>query len=209
MPAVKTRRPPMTAARLVDRAVAIVDTDGFEALTIRRLAEACGLSPMAVYRHVRDKDELLDRVVDRVTSDWADQLPPPVDGWRDDVRNLLRRARELQLAHPGVAQLCVARPTPVAGVARIFDRMINALERGGFDGARAVLAFDALLMFLFGSVLWEIPRRDDARTRLVDVSADAPHIIELRAELARRDPEAYFEFGLDALLAGLEERARR
>jgi len=152
---------------------------------------------------------VLDRGVDGVTSEWADRLPGPVDDWRDDVRNLLRRARELQLAHPGVAQLCVARPTPVPGVARIFDRMISALERGGFDGARAVLAFDALLMFLFGSVLWEIPRREDTRTRLVDVSAAAPHILELRMELARRDPDAYFAFGLEALLAGLEETARR
>jgi hypothetical protein len=64
-------------------------------------------------------------------------------------------------------------------------------------------------MFLFGSVLWEIPRREDARTRLVDVSADAPNIVELRIELARRDPEAYFDFGLEALLAGLDEIARR
>jgi len=209
MAAVKTRRSPMTVDRLVDGAVAIVDAEGFAALTIRRLADACGLSPMAVYRHVRDKDDLPDRVVDRITSEWADQLPPPVADWRDDVRNLLSRARELQLAHPGVAQLCVARPTPVTGVARIFDRMISALERGGFDGARAVLAFDALLMFLFGSVLWEIPRREDTRARLVDVSAEAPHIIERRVELARRDPEAYFDFGLEALLAGLEETARR
>jgi TetR/AcrR family tetracycline transcriptional repressor len=209
----------MTTDRVVDHAVGIVDAEGFEALTIRRLAEACGLSPMAVYRHVRDKEELLDRVVDRVTSEWAEQLPEPADDWRDDVRNLLRRARELHLAHPGVAQLCVARPTPVAGVARIFDRMIGSLERGGFDGARAVLAFDALLMFLFGSVVWEIPRGEDARERLVAVSADAvdaPRVFERRAELARRNPEAYFEFGLDALIAGLaallaelEETARR
>ena len=58
-------------------------------------------------------------------------------------------------------------------------------------------------------MLWEIPRREDARTRLVDVSADAPHILELRMELARRDAENYFDFGLEALLAGFEEGARR
>jgi AcrR family transcriptional regulator len=209
MSIVKARRGAMTAEQLVDRAVAIIDAEGFDALTMRRLAEACDLSPMAIYRHVRDKDDLLDRVVDRVTSQWADQLPGVVDDWRDDLRNLFVRARELQLTHPGITRLCVERPTPVVGVARIFDRVIGALHRGGFDGREAVQAFDALLMFLFGSVLWEIPRAETAREGLVAVSAraeDLPHVVERSIELARRDASAYFEFGLAALVAGLEAR---
>jgi AcrR family transcriptional regulator len=209
MPTVKARRGAMTAEQLVERAVEIIDAEGFDALTMRRLAEGCDLSPMAIYRHVRDKDDLLDRVVDRVTSQWADQLPDVVDDPHDDLRNLFVRARELQLAHPGITRLCVERPTPVVGVARIFDRVIGALHRGGFGEQEAVQAFDALLMFLFGSVLWEIPRAETARERLVAVSAraeDLPHIVERSIELARRDASAYFEFGLAALISGLEAR---
>src|SRR2546422_302635 len=67
-------RPRVTARVIVAAAIEIVDRDGVEALTIRRVAEACGLSPMGVYRHVRDKDDLLDRIVDTVVIESVDQL---------------------------------------------------------------------------------------------------------------------------------------
>jgi AcrR family transcriptional regulator len=193
---------------VVAAAITIADREGVEALTIRAVAAAIGLSPMAIYRHVSDKDELLDRVVDAVASEIGDvEATGP---WREKVVTLLRGCREVLLAHPGVASLSVSRPSPVPGVARFFDRVIEAFQEGGFYGAEAVRALDTVLMFLFGSVLWQIPRSETERERLVAIAGEDPernrHIVEHAAELARRDPDEYFEQGLETIVTGLETR---
>lgn len=191
-------------------AIGIVDRDGVDALTIRRVAEACGLSPMGVYRYVRDKDELLDRVVDAVVGPGLETLE--VSGpWDHQLAELFRYARQLNLDHPGVAVLCVLRPTPVVGVARFYDRVLAALADGGFPAADAVHAFDTLLMFMFGSVLWEIPRNPTIRERLVTVALGdetATHVVARANELSRRDATAYFEAGLQTILDGLRAACR-
>ena len=204
------KRSRITTEDVVAAAVEIADHEGVEALTIRRVAEACGLSPMGVYRHVRDKDDLLDRVVDAVVSPGLQDLV--VSGpWDQQVAELFRYARRLNLDHPGVAVLSVLRPTPVTGVARFYSRVLAALGEGGFTGIDAVHSFDTLLMFMFGSVLWEIPRSSTVRERLVPVALgdeDATQIVERARELSRRDPTEYFEAGLKTILDGLRASRR-
>jgi AcrR family transcriptional regulator len=216
MPAVK--RPPgrrpggVTVDDVVAAAIDIADREGVDALTIRRVAEACGLSPMGLYRHVRDKDDLLDRIVDAVVGPGLQDLQAS-GPWDQQVADLFRHLRQLFLDHPGVAVLCVLRPTPVIGVARFYARILAALAEGGFTGTDAVHAFDTLLMFMFGSVLWEIPRTTtDPRERLVAVAIGdeaSTQIIERANELSRRDPAEYFEAGLNTILDGLRASRRR
>jgi AcrR family transcriptional regulator len=215
MPAVK--RPPgrrpggVTVDDVVAAAIDIVDREGVDALTIRRVAEACGLSPMGLYRHVRDKDDLLDRIVDAVVGPGLQDLQAS-GSWDQQVADLFRHLRQLFLDHPGVAALCVLRPTPVIGVARFYARILATLAEGGFTGTDAVHAFDTLLMFMFGSVLWEIPRTTtDPRERLVAVAIGdeaSIQIIERANELSRRDPAEYFEAGLNTILDGLSASRR-
>ena len=199
------RRNRTTTEEVVAAAIDIVDREGVDALTIRRVAQAVGLSPMGVYRHVRDKDELLDRVVDTVVSGSLAALE--VSGtWDEKIEELFRYARRLNLEHPGVAVLSVLRPTPVVGVARFYSQVLAALDEGGLTGKKAVHAFDTLLMFMFGSVLWEIPRSDTVRQRLVAVAVGdeaAAEIVERAGDLVRRDPTEYFEAGLKTILDGL------
>jgi AcrR family transcriptional regulator len=216
MPAVK--RPPgrrpggVTVDDVVAAAIDIADREGVDALTIRRVAEACGLSPMGLYRHVRDKDDLLDRIVDAVVGPGLQDLQAS-GPWDQQVADLFRHLRQLFLDHPGVAVLCVLRPTPVIGVARFYARILATLAEGGFTGTDAVHAFDTLLMFMFGSVLWEIPRTTtDPRERLVAVAIGdeaSTQIIERANELSRRDPAEYFEAGLNTILDGLRASRRR
>jgi len=197
----------VTTDDVVDAAIEILDREGVDAVTIRRVAEACGLSPMGVYRHVRDKDDLLDRAVDAVVGPGLADLHAS-GSWDQQVADLFRHLRRLLLEHPGVAVLCVLRPTPVIGVARFYARMLAALAEGGFTGTEAVHAFDTLLMFTFGSVLWEIPRTTDVRVRerLIPIAIGddaATQIIERANELSQRDPTEYFEAGLNTILDGL------
>src|SRR5258707_440595 len=167
------RRGGVTADDVGAAATGIVDGEGVDALTIGRVAEACGLSPMGLYRHVRDKDDLLDRVVDAVVGPGLQDLHAS-GPWDQQVAGLFRYLRQLLLDHPGVAVLCVLRPTPVLGVARFYARMLAALAEGGFTGTDAVHAFDTLTMFTFGSVLWETPRTTDVRVRarLIPIATD-------------------------------------
>src|ERR1700720_143924 len=112
MPAVN--RPPgrrpggVTADDVVAAAIDIVDREGIDALTIRRVAKACGLSPMGLYRHVRDKDDLLDRVVDAVLGPGLRDLDAS-GSWDQQAADLFRHVRRLNLDHPGLAVLCVLR----------------------------------------------------------------------------------------------------
>ena len=209
MPTVKRpqgrKRGEVTVDDVVAAAIDIVDREGVDALTIRRVAEACGLSPMGLYRHVRDKDDLLDRVVDAVVGPGLSDLQAN-GSWDQQLADLFRYLRRLLLDHPGVAVLCVLRPTPVVGVARFYSRVLAALAEGGFTGNDGVHAFDTLLMFVLGSVLWEIPRTAESRERLVAVAIGdeaATQIIERANELSQRDPTEYFQAGLNTILEGL------
>src|SRR5258707_6748678 len=137
MPTVKKRpgrkRGEVTADDVVAAAIDIVDRDGVDALTIRRVAEACGLSPMGVYRHVRDKDDLLDRAVDAVVGPGLADLHAS-GSWDQQVADLFRHLRRLLLEHPAVAVLCLLRPTPVIGDARFYARMLDAVVHTGLTG---------------------------------------------------------------------------
>lgn len=160
----------VTSDEVVAAAIDIIDRRGVDSLTIRAVADACGLSPMGVYRHVRDKDDLLDRIVDAVVTPALEALDAN-GSWDQQLIELFTAARRANLQHPGVAVLSVLRPTPVGGVARFYNRVLAALSDGGLTGIEAVHAFDTLLMFTFGSVLWEIPRTSTIRQRLIAVAA--------------------------------------
>src|SRR5258706_13407939 len=112
MPTVKRppgrRRGGVTADDVVAAAIDIADREGVDALTIRRVAEACGLSPMGIYRHVRDKDDLLDRVVDAVIGPGLRDLQAS-GPWAQHVAGLFRHLRRLLLRHPGLSALRVLR----------------------------------------------------------------------------------------------------
>jgi TetR/AcrR family transcriptional regulator, tetracycline repressor protein len=196
-------------ATVIGRAVSIVDRDGVDALSFRRLASECGVTAMALYRHVRDKDDLLDRVVEQVLGEFV--IGPTASGsWREQLTEFFSQARSMFLDHPGIAAICMQRPTPVTAVGRIYERALDGLSQGRITGQDAVYAFDTLLMFMFGSVLWEIPRSEIERERLLRLAladpAKTPQLVAHATELTHRDATAYFQAGLATILDGLQAR---
>jgi AcrR family transcriptional regulator len=206
----------ITREDVLTAALAIIDRDGTDALTMRRLARALNRDPMVLYRHAPSKAALLDGVaetilvqlhVDSADPDWAGQL-----------RAVARRYRALALAHPHAVPLIVTRPlaTPLAlrplGTLRPLEDILTLLERAGFSEPDALHIYRALLGFLNGHILNELqeltvsPEETDALLRLglhrLPIS-EFPLLRGLAPVLASYDGAAELERGLDILLAGL------
>ena len=164
---------------------------------------------MGIYRYVRDRDELLDLVVEQVLQ----QLPSEASGgtWKERAAELFGGFRRMALAHPGVTALGVTRVSPVPSMARFTAQALNVMDDAGLAGDEAVLGYDALLMFTVGSVLWQLPRTGGERLRLLQAAAlddgAAMHLMRHARELGNRQPDRYFAHGFQVLLSGLEARA--
>ncbi len=197
-------------------ALEIIDRDGVDGLSMRRLARALGRDPMILYRHAPNKAALLDGVaetvlaqlkVDSTDRDWAAQL-----------RTVARDYRRLALAHPHVVPLLVTRllTTPLAlrphGTLRPLEDVLTLLTRAGFSGPDALHIYRALFGFLHGHVLNELqelvenPDETDDLLRLglhrLPIG-EFPLLRSLAPVLASHDGATELERGLDILLTGL------
>ena len=153
-----------TVEEMVATAVRIIDADGLDALTIRRLASELGVAAMTVYSYVRSKDELLDLVVDGVAGDIA--LPPGEGDWRKRAEALAHSLRTSLLTHPEGARLISERPIQSPNAFRIFDAGLGIFRDAGFPDEQAADAYFAFGNYVMGSVA-----QDTAGIRLAPRSA--------------------------------------
>ena len=197
-------------------ALQIIDRDGAEALSMRRLARALNRDPMILYRHAPNKAALLDDVVEIVLAQLEVDSADP--DWAGQLRVIARDYRRLALAHPHVVPLLVTRPlaTPLAlrpqGTLRPLEHVLALLTRAGFSGPDALHIYRALFGFLHGHVLNELqevvenPEETDDLLRLglhrLPIG-EFPLLRSLAPVLASYDGTAELERGLDILLAGL------
>ncbi|MGY1896241.1 TetR/AcrR family transcriptional regulator C-terminal domain-containing protein [Nocardia gipuzkoensis] len=206
----------VTRAVVLAAALEIIDRDGVDGLSMRRLAEAVGRDPMVIYRHVPNKAAVLDGVTELVLAQLS--VDPADPDWAAQLRTLARDFRRLTLAHPRVVPLLVTRPlaTPLGlrpyAVIRPLEDILQLLTRAGFSGADALHVYRAVFGFLYGHVLNELqeiverPEETDDVLRLGLYRlpiAEFPLLRELAPVLAAYDGEAELERGLDILLTGL------
>ena len=141
-------------------ALEIIDADGADALSMRRLARALGRDPMILYRHAPNKAALLDSVAETVLAQLT--VDPADPDWAAQLRAVARDYRRLALAHPRIVPLLVTRPlaTPLAlrpkGTLRPLEDILALLTRAGFSGSDALHIYRALFGFLHGHVLNEL-----------------------------------------------------
>jgi AcrR family transcriptional regulator len=153
-------RPGMSTDRIMAAALQIVDTEGSQALTMRRLGQALDRKVMTLYRYVPSKDALLDGVVARVLTDLA--INPAAADWRQELRELATSFRDLALAHPNAVPLLVTRPltSPLGrrppATLRPLEDFLDLLIRAGFSPADALHAYRLFFGFLRGHVLDEL-----------------------------------------------------
>jgi AcrR family transcriptional regulator len=138
----------LSRERILDAAMALVDHDGIEALSMRRIAQQLDVWPMSLYRYFHDKDELLEALGD-ATAEQVD-LPDPDAPWREQAAELLRGLRAAFARHPGTAGLRVDSPRHTPAAHRISEAGLALLRHAGFDEPEAARAWQALLSYTAG-----------------------------------------------------------
>lgn len=204
----------MTRGSILRSALRLVDEDGMEALSMRRLARELGVDPMAIYHHVPGKEVLVAGLVEAVFSEMG---MPEDGGWRERVRGFARAYRELARAHPNLVLELVTDPGGgAAATLEATEALYEALAASGLAAHDVVRAADLVVDYVNGFVLAEISGPlgglDDRREmleRLVERPAEkTPTMVRVLGELAGEDLPVDFEFGLDVILAGLDARLR-
>jgi AcrR family transcriptional regulator len=201
---------------ILQTALAIVDRDGVDRLSMRRLSNALGRDPVMLYRHVPSKAAVLDGVAEIVLAQLPVENTDP--DWAGQLRTVAHHFRQLALAHPNVVPLLVTRPlaTPLGqrppGMLRPLEDVLALLTCAGFTGDDALHIYRVLFGFLYGHILHELqevierPEETDHVLRLGLhrlAITEFPVLRALAPNLASYDGAAELDRGLDLLLPGL------
>ncbi len=144
----RAARPALDRDRIVAAALAIVDADGPDALSLRRLADALGVTPMSLYWHLRDKAELLELVGQAVLAEI--EIPPVRGDWREQLRDVHRAMIGAFLRHPNTADVLIGRARYGPAGLGLFERILAILLGAGFAPAAAFDAYQSLYLFTLG-----------------------------------------------------------
>jgi AcrR family transcriptional regulator len=185
----------------------MVDAEGMEALTMRRLAEDLGVATTAIYWHVRTRDELLRGILDRAINQI--QIPDRDGPWEERLRIVCRETRQTMLTHPHLSELARRFASDVP--ARVLQATIEIMQDAGFDGAGAVEA--AVMAHLFASG-FTTAQAQDPHLRAASFSPGSGFLADwlqiagpegpfLLGHFLALDHDAIFERALEHLIDGL------
>lgn len=199
---VATREKSLSEETVIDAALDLIRRKGVANLTMRDLADELRVSPMAPYYYVGSKDDLLKSVMNVALS--RVEVPSPDSGsWADRLRVLTRARRRALAEYPGLSD-SVPGNGDTEEVRRLEDASLEILLDAGFTPAQAVPAFRTLLSWFQGHVRIETILRDPHRRRARENWTKAQLLTFDRSVMPELHADDYFEFGLDAVIAGLE-----
>jgi AcrR family transcriptional regulator len=204
----------LSRERVLQAAMAHADAGGLEALTMRRLAEVLGVAPMALYRHVANREDLIDGLIDVVFGEI--DLPEAAGDWRRAMRQRAISLRDFLLRHRWAIGFMESRANPGPASLRHHDAVIGSLRAGGFDMAMAAHAYSLLDAYIYGFALTKMSLPFDDTSDIADVAQEMlepfpageyPNLLAFITEHAMQpgyDFADEFEYGLDLILDGLE-----
>jgi AcrR family transcriptional regulator len=210
-------RKPLSSARVLQAAVALADKAGLEAFSMRGLAQEFGVVPMALYKHVANKEELLDGMVDIVFGEI--ELPSEDLDWRSAMRRRAISTREALKRHSWAIGLMETRH-PGPSNLRNHNAVMGCLRKAGFSFETAIHAYSVQDAYIYGFALQEktlgFETSSDAgeaaqrRAETIGALDDYPYLVEIATKLPESgyDNAAEFAWGLDLILDGLD-RLRR
>jgi AcrR family transcriptional regulator len=216
----RRRRAPITPEQVVDTALRVVATEGYEALTMRRLAAALDTGPASIYAHVVNKADLDELLIGRLCA--ALDLPEPDPStWREQLRGVCAQLRDQFLRYPGISRAAFAMAPTDLETIRVNEGMLAILLAGGVAPQAAAWAIDALLLYVAAYCLelsvvdqrrvdedagW-VRSREELRGRLAALPAERfPHTTRHAAELTAGEGHDRFDFTVGLVIDGLAHR---
>jgi AcrR family transcriptional regulator len=202
-------QPRLSKELLVETCTRLADQEGPEAVTLRRLGAELGVDATAVYRHFRNKDELLAATADRLLTDALEGVD--LTGEPSDLRAISLAMRRAYLAHPRIALLFLQATSPMTNEARLSEASLAAIRRLGFADREALMIFEVLESYtlavscmdgISASIspdAWRGAYAALPRHEFPNLTAVADALYE--------DADARFELGLDLLLESIAARA--
>ncbi|OCF84769.1 TetR/AcrR family transcriptional regulator [Nocardia brasiliensis] len=215
------RKTPITAERITEAALEVVATEGYDALTIRRVAAVLGTGPSSLYAHIVNKDDIDDLLIGRLYAEVVLPEPDPVE-WRAQLRAVYTQIRDLYLKYPGISRAALATVPTHLETLRVGEGILAILLTGGVEPRTAAWARDALSLYVsayaLGQSLVQQRRRhqdqewvlshEELLDRFTALPADEfPLTRRHAADLISGTGHERFEFAVGRLVNGLESAA--
>jgi AcrR family transcriptional regulator len=224
-PAEQSAKIPLTRAQIVEAALRIVQSEGIDAVSMRRIAGEFSTGPSSLYAHVANKDELLQLMFDEMCR----LIPLPAHDparWREQVKEVARASYQVMIEHNDLARAALGTIPTGPNTLRISEALLGLLLAGGVPPKVAAWLLDRLFLYIVADAyeysIWrgEVKRADTSKDAFIaelnsdfaehfqQLPADEfPNIRRHAAELVAGDPGERFEFGLDLLIDGLDRYA--
>lgn len=217
----RRRRDPITREAIVRKALELLDRDGLDALSMRRVADELGTGAASLYWHVGSKDGLLDLVLDEVIGEQHVPDPEP-DRWAEQLKNVAHDMRRTILRHRDIVRISIGRIPMGPNALRYSERILAVLREGGVPDELAVLGHHLLFSVVNGFTLDETGEPDGeaaaaalaegakmARDYIASLPADRfPHMVAVADYYAITDADRRFSLLIDLYVDGLAARVR-
>jgi AcrR family transcriptional regulator len=208
------RRPTLTRERVLRAGISLADRGGIESLSMRNLGAKLGVEAMSLYNHVRNKEDMLDGMVDVVFTEI--DLPPGGADWRTAMRRRAISLHQVLLRHPWANGLMESRANPGSATLRHHDAVLGSLRRAGFSVEMAAHAYSILDGYIYGFTLTELTLPFRKPGEVAEVAGNIlegfrtgeyPYLAEMAVDRAMKPGYNYgdeFEYGLDLILDGIQ-----
>jgi TetR/AcrR family transcriptional regulator, tetracycline repressor protein len=210
-------REPLTRDRVIEAAMRVMDEEGLESVSMRRVAREVGVEAMSLYHHVEDKEDLLNGICEHVMAEF--DFPERVDDWAENCRRGARAWRRLLQAHPAVMRLFAEQRGPARSIdsMRPMEFALEILRGAGLSDRDTAQAFHAFGGYIQGFVMMELGSiaggSDEEHMKMhaelaAAMPGEFPALQAISKYFAECEPDEQFEFGLELLIRGLEAKAR-
>ena len=215
----RSGREPLSREQIVEATIRFVDREGLDALSMRRLGQELGAGATSLYWHIKNRDQLLDLVLDEIMGEVRAEVPP-AQAWRDQLAEVARAMRRVLVRHRHLASLLGERPTLGPNALEGLEWLMGTLRHDGFGVLDSALAVNLIVNWASGYAVFECrdpisgpnisPDERQASVEaigamLASLPADRfPNVVAMATETSHLTADDQFEYGLARMLDGIE-----